>query len=683
MVEQPVVAAPVIAPAVPLELSEIRALATTPVEPKSSSTTALVPIPAPVPVVVDGNRSSDDDTPRKVSDNVEETRAAELTPERKGFFASLFNSNKTETVRGRLSRTPSMTSMASSTRSRASSVVRVFSPESQSTPTSATKSKGSDQYLQIGEAGDQEETIRKKDTRRPRPTLPVPVMDQMIQTEISSDYVDQLEKEIAETKKALSAVGSADFTRPLSPSLRSRPSQDSIPRSRSRDGVIRVGAPTVVRPTSSSSMRGAAAQHPPLPFNHQEQIAAATHHQPTSAPAYQSLLLETPSKSVMGPPPVPVFRSTTTPSNATRPRTPLTHETTSTATTAINRGRPETPSRAGATPRARFSSVRSSDLSSPASRRSSLSSFASELDGRFNMDNPAIFNGHPNPSGTGTDPKVIQAITQTMIGEYLWKYTRQKGRKDLSSSRHRRFFWVHPYTRTLYWSDRDPQTAGRAELRAKSVSIEAVKVVTDDNPMPPGLHRRSIIVITPGRIIKFTAPTGARHEMWFSALSYLLLRTGEHPGDDVNGAIDEEELSDCGASPASNGGGVYNGRNSMRGASGSFASYSTPSRNTSSLSNRRPGESSTRLQGSMSRLSNIFRPASGFGNYGSRTASGQYNYGTSDFGESNDEDDFGHDHHHDHGEGIENVRACCDGELYPMHPSIPAYYVIIILIHTT
>jgi hypothetical protein len=41
--------------------------------------------------------------------------------------------------------------------------------------------------------------------------------------------------------------------------------------------------------------------------------------------------------------------------------------------------------------------------------------------------------------------------------------------------------------------------------------------------MPPGLHRKSLEVITPGRKVKFTATTGQRHETWFNALSYLLL----------------------------------------------------------------------------------------------------------------------------------------------------------------
>ena len=45
-------------------------------------------------------------------------------------------------------------------------------------------------------------------------------------------------------------------------------------------------------------------------------------------------------------------------------------------------------------------------------------------------------------------------------------------------------------------------------LKAKSVAIDAVRVTTDDNTNPPGLHRKSLVVITPGREVVFTAPTG-------------------------------------------------------------------------------------------------------------------------------------------------------------------------------
>jgi len=156
-----------------------------------------------------------------------------------------------------------------------------------------------------------------------------------------------------------------------------------------------------------------------------------------------------------------------------------------------------------------------------------MSSFASEVDVRFNLPgNPQV-----SPHNFGTDPKIIQAITQTMIGEFLWKYTRKAGRAEMSETRHRRYFWVHPYTKTLYWSDQDPQTAGRNEMRAKSVLIESVQVINDDNPMPPGLHRKSLEVVTPGRRVRFTASTGQRHETWYNALKYLLVRNEGQNGE--------------------------------------------------------------------------------------------------------------------------------------------------------
>ncbi len=172
------------------------------------------------------------------------------------------------------------------------------------------------------------------------------------------------------------------------------------------------------------------------------------------------------------------------------------------------------------------------------SRQTSMSSFASEVDARFHINDGAdVFEtGHSN-----IDPRMIQAITQTMIGEYLWKYTRKAGRSGLSENRHRRYFWIHPYTRMLYWSDKGPTPGSRAEQRAKSVIIEGVRVVTDDNPMPPGLHRKSLIVISPGRTIKFTCTTGHRHEIWFNALSYLLLRNDE--GADCGMAANGEHIT--------------------------------------------------------------------------------------------------------------------------------------------
>ncbi|KAF2232686.1 hypothetical protein EV356DRAFT_504955 [Viridothelium virens] len=269
-----------------------------------------------------------------------------------------------------------------------------------------------------------------------------------------------------------------------------------------------------LRPGSSGSTRKTASEQPPLPVDHKEIIAAASQKGPAGS---------------MGPPNMPA--SAYRPNSQFRPRTPTGPAAASSAG-----------SRAGTTPRPRINTGRN-EAPSPITRRSSVSSFASELDERFNIGRNGFL---PEGLPPQTDPRMIQAITQTMIGEFLWKYTRKAGRGDMSENRHRRYFWVHPYTRTLYWSEQDPGTAGRAQLKAKSVAIESVHVVTDDNPMPPGLHRKSIVIVTPGRSIKFTAPTSQRHETWFNALSYLLLRTGSerqhhaHP----NGAPASEAGSD-------------------------------------------------------------------------------------------------------------------------------------------
>jgi len=264
------------------------------------------------------------------------------------------------------------------------------------------------------------------------------------------------------------------------------------------------------RPTSAGSARGVAfpppqADLPPLPANHQEVIAAAA---------------RTSGLNSMMPPPMPP--SAWRPPSASRNRAPsgtFSHS----------------PSRQATTPR--HSSVNGrGEHGTPTPRRSSVSSLQSELDERFGMTPRHYIGGEGFEIAPNTDPRMIQAITQTMIGEFLWKYTRKAGRSgEHSENRHKRFFWIHPYTRTLYWSNQDPAIPSQKELKAKSVAIEAVRVVSDENPIPAGLHTKSLVIVTPGRSIKFTAPTPQRHETWFNALSYLLLR--KDPADEANAAV--------------------------------------------------------------------------------------------------------------------------------------------------
>ncbi|KAL8692816.1 MAG: hypothetical protein Q9218_002231 [Villophora microphyllina] len=363
--------------------------------------------------------------------------------------------------------------------------------------------------------------------------------DHGVQTVLSADQIEKLikQKEAKEFPKSitipplkpLSAIGavsppptSQKFQEPLDPVKGAAREQSGKEAATFAKGMK--------RPISSNSMRmsNSSGSHPPLPSDHQQAIAAAT--QRTSS-------IESPN--IMGPPlaPASAYRSNTMrPRTPSRPRTP--NDQRSVATPA---------SKNSTTPHARYSTMRSR-----VSRRSSVSSFESELDQRFNIR----LDSMPMPDGidNGTDPRMIQAITQTMIGEFLWKYTRKAGRGEMSNNRHRRFFWVHPYTRTLYWSDKDPSTAGRAEMKAKSVAIQAVRVVADDNPMPPGLHRKSLVIITPGRSVKFTAQTSQHHETWFNALSYLLLRTGPEGQDDPG--MTTEDLAEFNPN--------FNNRNSSR-----------------------------------------------------------------------------------------------------------------------
>ncbi|TQS37095.1 hypothetical protein Golomagni_02443 [Golovinomyces magnicellulatus] len=300
------------------------------------------------------------------------------------------------------------------------------------------------------------------------------------------------------------------------------------------------------------------------------------------------------------------------------------------------------------------------------SRVSSTSSFASEVDSRFQMQNNLGFSEILKPGiKSGTDPRMIDAITQTMIGEYLWKYTRKTGRGAMSENRHRRYFWVHPYTRTLYWSNGDPAVAGRSELKAKSVPIEAVRVVTDDNPMPPGLHRKSLVIFTPSRAVKFTATTGQRHETWFNSLSYLLLRTGEETVEDaprtLNGSITHEDVAEFDPGRSSGCGGLMT---------------SLPIRNSHLTRNESPGKnmnvtgsrSSRPSYGTFSRLSSYWKP-NREGLLGS-TSSRQSKYSTENFESICDLSDV-HDSAEDlreiierqdrESDRLENVRACCDG----------------------
>ncbi|KAL5335015.1 meiotic cell cortex C-terminal pleckstrin homology-domain-containing protein [Aspergillus crustosus] len=156
---------------------------------------------------------------------------------------------------------------------------------------------------------------------------------------------------------------------------------------------------------------------------------------------------------------------------------------------------------------------------------------------------------HQRQESTSTSVQptsVVDAIAQTMVGEWMWKYIRRKrsfgGDKDnwegrnaeeLSASitnsgvRHKRWVWLAPYERAVMWSSKQP-TSGPALLgkSGRKLIIQSVLDVKDDNPLPKGFNgpaqfNRSILILTPERALKFTTTSIDRHYVWLTALSFL------------------------------------------------------------------------------------------------------------------------------------------------------------------
>ncbi|TBU22578.1 hypothetical protein BD311DRAFT_138610 [Dichomitus squalens] len=300
------------------------------------------------------------------------------------------------------------------------------------------------------------------------------------------------------------------------------------------------------------------------------------------------------------------------------------------------------------------------------SQRSSISSdhhFEAHMRRHSNLEATVQERAGPVAGGVpvSTDPAIIHAITQTMIGEFLYKYTRRAIGKGHGERRHKRFFWVHPYTRTLYWSSADPGSSNVTESSAKSAYIESVRAVMDPNPMPPGIYQYSVIVSTPQREMKFTAPTKERHDIWFNALKYLLTRPGNahisapRQGDvgamspmSVNGELPEEYPANVMSSPESQRS-TRTGRTARSGDSWNITPRGQRSRSQISLG------------GSMGKRSGT--PAAEYLRWAEAPSSPTKEYEHIPGGDDEDLDFELHDETlSDEGfEGLENVRACCDG----------------------
>ncbi|KAG8532594.1 uncharacterized protein KY384_002471 [Bacidia gigantensis] len=157
---------------------------------------------------------------------------------------------------------------------------------------------------------------------------------------------------------------------------------------------------------------------------------------------------------------------------------------------------------------------------------------------------------------------VVDAIAQTMVGEWMWKYVRKRSSFGITENaqtdfqngkvgdsgavggvRHKRWVWLAPYERAVIWSGKQPTSGpallGKGGRKRRSmthcclimtdflpVAIQSVLDVKDETPLPKGfthepIFNRSILILTPDRALKVTAVTRERHYIWLTALSYL------------------------------------------------------------------------------------------------------------------------------------------------------------------
>ncbi|ORY83835.1 hypothetical protein BCR37DRAFT_398068 [Protomyces lactucae-debilis] len=151
---------------------------------------------------------------------------------------------------------------------------------------------------------------------------------------------------------------------------------------------------------------------------------------------------------------------------------------------------------------------------------SSFSTCGSEANARFFASNYQ----QPNEAAVdadGLDSQTMNAVKRTMIGMSLYKYMRRPGWQGLSDKRHQRFFWLNPYTQTLYWSAFNPVNAPENAV-IKSTPVVGLYTEADYNPLPPGIQQRTICIETPTRLLKVTAISSSDHEDWMRALDHLI-----------------------------------------------------------------------------------------------------------------------------------------------------------------
>jgi len=136
-------------------------------------------------------------------------------------------------------------------------------------------------------------------------------------------------------------------------------------------------------------------------------------------------------------------------------------------------------------------------------------------------DSEKVVENLDETNSTGID---LNSTALTMIGAFFFKYTRGVFGKGSGERRHKRFFWVRPSTRMLYWSSVDPTSdnAPPSEMKIKCARIDSISEVSDFNPFPRSTYNHSLVILMSERELKITAPTREMHESWLHSLRRLV-----------------------------------------------------------------------------------------------------------------------------------------------------------------
>ncbi|CAI4215187.1 unnamed protein product [Parascedosporium putredinis] len=126
-------------------------------------------------------------------------------------------------------------------------------------------------------------------------------------------------------------------------------------------------------------------------------------------------------------------------------------------------------------------------------------------------------------NNTSQSTGVVDAIAQTMVGEWMFKYVRRRksfgvpeasSRDENSNDRHKRWVWLAPYERAILWSSKQPNSNSTLMGKpGRKFTIQSVLDVKDDNPSPKGatgIFNRSILILTPQRALNTHQRDGSR-----------------------------------------------------------------------------------------------------------------------------------------------------------------------------